>query len=98
MPRYYLNICNGSGFVEDEEGFELPGLDAAREKAIDGLRDIMAGEMRRGEINMGSYIEIEDENHRVVMTVPFLEAVRVTTEHGQRGERPLPRPDGGAKQ
>lgn len=87
MPRFYLHVCNGSGFVEDEEGTELSGLDEARQKAIDGLRDIMATEMRRGEINMGSFIEIEGEDHRLLMTVPFLEAVRVTSELGPRPDR-----------
>jgi hypothetical protein len=94
MPRFYLHVCDGSGFSEDDEGVELAGPDEARRKAIDGLRDIMAGEMRRGEINMGSFIEIEDQEHRLVMTVSFAEAVRVTAEPGQRPERrPLKKED-----
>ena len=87
MPLYYLHVCNGTGFVEDEEGLELPGLEAARSKAIDGLRDIMAAEMRRGEINMGAFIEIEGEDHQLLTIVPFSEAVRVSTEHGQGRDR-----------
>jgi hypothetical protein len=84
MPRYYLHICNGSGSVEDEEGAELPNLEAARVKAVEGLRDIMASEMKRGEINLGSFIEIEDENRQLVMTVPFTDAVSVTNRTGSR--------------
>ena len=95
MPRFYLHICNGTGFTEDEEGTDLADVEAARRKAIDGLRDIMATEMRRGEINMGSFIEIEDEQHQLVATIPFLEAVRVTAEAGQRPDR-APPPDEGA--
>ena len=82
MPRYYLHVCNGTGFVEDEEGVELPGVDAARRQAIDGLRDIMAAEMRRGEVNMASFIEIEDEDRRLVSTVSFADAIHITSDQG----------------
>lgn len=79
MPRFYLHVCNGDGFVEDEEGLDLPSLAAARFKAIQGLRDILAGEIRSGVLRRASFIEIEDERHELVMTVPFLEAVRETS-------------------
>lgn len=84
MPRYYFHVCNGSGFTEDEEGKELPDEEAARKEAILGLRDIGAGELRLGEMNLGSFIEVEDEAHRLVMTVNFSDAVRIANERGQR--------------
>ena len=87
MPRFYLHVCNGSGFVEDEEGLELPGPEAARDAAIKGLRDIMAGEMQKGEIHAGSYIEVEDEDRRLLTTVFFREAVRVTSGPAARAAR-----------
>ena len=46
MPRFYLHLCNGTGFTEDDDGVELAGLDAARAAAIAALRDVMAGELR----------------------------------------------------
>ena len=82
MPRFFLHICNGNGFTEDQEGQDLPDLAAAREAAIKGLRDILAGEMRDGEMNLGSFIEIEDEGHRLLMTVPTDAAINVTNERG----------------
>ena len=87
MPRFYLHVCNGNGFVEDEEGADLPDAEAARLRAIEGLRDLLASELRDGELNMASFIEIEDENHLLVTTVPFMDAVQVTTRHGKRPGR-----------
>lgn len=52
MPRFYLHICNGSGFVEDEEGMNLPDLAAARKEALKGLRSLLAEELRSGTLNM----------------------------------------------
>jgi hypothetical protein len=45
MARYYLHICNGTGFVEDEEGAELPGDQEARHLAVQGARDLMSSEI-----------------------------------------------------
>lgn len=78
MPIFYLHVCNGGGFVEDTEGQELRDGEAARAVAIEGLRDILAGELRNGDLNTASFIEIEDEHGRKVRTVSFAEAVRVT--------------------
>jgi len=80
VPRFYFHICNGSGFTEDTEGQEFPDEAAARKEAVRGLRDVGAGEMMRGEMNLGSFIEVEDELHNLVMTVEFGEAVRFSNE------------------
>ena len=84
VPRFYFHVCNGSGFTEDDEGSEVADLSEARTNAIKGLRDIMASELKRGELNLGSFIEIEDEAHELVMTVPFADAVNVATIKGAR--------------
>ena len=87
MPLFYLHVCNGDGFTEDELGHELPNLEAARHEAIQGLRSIVADEMKNGILNMASFIEIEDEHHHLLMTVPFGDAVDVATRIGKRPER-----------
>lgn len=84
MPRFYFHLCNGSGFNEDTEGQEFPDEAAARKEAVRGLRDVSAGEMMRGEMNVGSFIQIEDENHNLLMTVEFGEAVRVSNEPSRK--------------
>jgi hypothetical protein len=77
MPRYYLHICNENGFTEDDEGLDLPDLDTARLKAIEGLKDVLATELLEGELDLGSFIEIEDEQHQLLMTIHLSEVVRV---------------------
>lgn len=80
MPKYHLHICNGSGFTEDVEGHEYADTDEAVEAAKRGIRDLMAGELQRGEINIASFIEIEDERRQLVRTVAFTEAVAVKSD------------------
>jgi hypothetical protein len=77
MPIFYLHVCNGNGFNEDREGIEFPDAAAARDEAIRGLRSIAADDMLRGEMDLSSFVEIEDEQHQPVETVHFADAVNV---------------------
>lgn len=79
MPLYYFHICNGNGFIEDEEGRELADDSEARSAAVAGARDIMAEEMRSGQLNPASFIEVEDSERRHLFTLTFSEAYTVTT-------------------
>jgi hypothetical protein len=77
VPLYFFHVCNGDGFTEDEEGRELPDLEAARAYAIRDARSIMADELQHGVMNLASFIEIE-EGGELRMTVPFSDAFEFT--------------------
>jgi hypothetical protein len=81
MPRFFMHVCNGNGFVEDQEGVELANGDLARVRAIEAARDVMAGDLRRGELDLSSFIEVEDEEHNLLFTLHFSEAVKLTARH-----------------
>jgi hypothetical protein len=81
MPRYYFHVCNGTGFVQDEEGEELPDLEAARLAAIRSARSIMASDVQRGILDLSSFIEIEDSEKRLALTLGFQEALDMTRQH-----------------
>jgi len=78
MPRFFFHVCDGTGFIEDEEGRELPDLAIARSAALKGARSIMADELQRGHLDLSSFIEIEDEAHTLLLTLAFQDAVRIT--------------------
>ena len=81
MPRFYLHVCNGNGFVQDEEGQELPDLEAARAEAIRSARSIMASDVQRGMLDLSSFIEIENADRQLVHTLCFEEAVDLAKRH-----------------
>lgn len=81
MPRFYLHVCNGTGFIQDEEGQELPDLEAARSEAIKTARSIMASDVQRGMLDLSSFIEIENAEKRLVHTLCFGDAVDLTKRH-----------------
>ncbi len=72
---------NGNGFIEDEEGTELPDEATARINAIAAARDLMASDLRGGELDLTSLIEVEDEAHKSLFTIRFADAVRLTAKH-----------------
>jgi hypothetical protein len=76
MPRYYRHIRHGDELMEDPEGIELPGLDAARAEAIDGIRDLLGEAIRRGKDDLlDDAIVITDEAGQELMTIPFREGL-----------------------
>jgi hypothetical protein len=81
MPRFYFHVCNGNGFDQDEEGQELPNVEAARLAAVRHARSIMAGDVRRGILDLSSFVEIEDESKQLVETLCFAEALDMTKRH-----------------
>ena len=85
MPRFYMHICNGTGFVEDMEGVELPDEATARAKAIEAARDVMAADLRAGELALTSFIEVEDEGKRLLFTLTFADAVQIKAQHRPPG-------------
>ncbi|WP_230530800.1 DUF6894 family protein [Microvirga roseola] len=76
MPRYYCHIRQGGQIIEDSEGVDLPDIDAARDDALHGIRDLLSEAVRQGKDDwLDDAIIIADETGRELMTIPFIEAL-----------------------
>lgn len=76
MPRYFFHIRN-SEHVDDAEGRELPDLEAAREHALEGARDLVCEDIRKGWLNLDHYVEVADEAGVVLLRLTFRDAFRI---------------------
>jgi hypothetical protein len=76
LPRFYLSLRDGE-FLRDDEGQEFASLDAARDTAVRGAREIMAEDVKRGVLSLGDSVEITDENGQRVATVAFRDAIQI---------------------
>jgi hypothetical protein len=77
VPRYYFHLHNDLD-VTDDEGKELPDLEAAREWAACNAQMVMAQTLKdEGKINFKHTIDIEDEQGAVLATVRFKDSVQV---------------------
>lgn len=77
MPRFYFHLRNDLD-VPDEEGKELPSLEAALELAASEARKL-AGEIVKesGRITLSHRIDIEDDRHTFLASVSIRDVVRV---------------------
>ena len=83
MPRYFLNIRNNISFTRDEEGCELADADAARDVAVKGARSLMSTEVaEQGKLDLRARIEVMDEAGKIVLIVPFREALNIVDNNG----------------
>jgi hypothetical protein len=87
-------MCNGNGFMEDEEGVELADKAAAYEKAVAAAREVKGEELRGGELDLTSFIEVEDEAGKLILTLAFDEAVSIRRDHAKDRPRRSARNEG----
>ena len=77
MQRYYLHLDERLG-VRDDEGEWYDSVEEARRAAIAAAREIMAVQLREGELSLSGRILIADEQQNAILVVPFSQAVRIT--------------------
>ena len=73
MARYFFHIFNDE-IVVDEEGIELPTVEAVREHALEGARSLVCESVKKGHLNLDHRIEVTDAKNVSVLTLTFREA------------------------
>ena len=77
MPRYFFHLHNDIDSL-DEEGVELPGLEAARAMARRSVQFAAAESVKdEGHLVLDHHIDIADESGAIVETVRFRDVVTV---------------------
>lgn len=86
MPRYFFDLHNDVD-VLDEEGKELPNLEAAKAEALREVREMLQASITdSGTINLRHHIDVRDETGRIMHVIHFEDVVTV-----QRGDEVLSR-------
>jgi hypothetical protein len=78
MPRFYFHLYECGRLIVDDEGREVSDLDSLRGLALTEAREVMAAEVKAGKLCLSCYIQVNDEQQRVVLSVPFREALDIT--------------------
>jgi nitrous oxidase accessory protein NosD len=77
MPRFYFHLLNDID-APDDEGVELPDMEAARAHAVRQARVTFAETAKdQGKVVLHHRIDIENEEGAVLDTVHFGDAVTV---------------------
>jgi hypothetical protein len=75
--RYFFHVVNGDGRSQDHEGAELPSPDEARAHAVDGVRSMLAEDVRVGTLDLAGRIEVTDERGAQLFDVRYCDAVSI---------------------
>jgi hypothetical protein len=76
MPLFFIDLLNGSGSWQDEEGYELPDLAAALEEARDSARHLMASDLKDGRpLGVNRVFRIREEAGAEVASVRFADVI-----------------------
>ena len=76
MQRYFFHLYDDMT-VLDEEGAELPSVQAARERAFADARQMACAEVLEGHLNLRHRIDVVDERGEVLFTVQFRDTVEI---------------------
>lgn len=70
MPRFYFHVFD-EVVALDVEGVDLPDLAAAQKVALDGARELICDQVRKGHLNLGHRVEVTDERGETVLKIAF---------------------------
>jgi hypothetical protein len=76
MPRYYFDLLDGNDLYPDDEGLELPSIEAARQEAAHSLADLLrdAAHGGTGQAVRQMSVEVRNEVGLVLRLKSSLEA------------------------
>jgi len=69
MPLF-INFQNVNVLIQDDEGIDLPSLEAARQVALISAREILADNVKSGTKDRLVAITITNESGQELMTIP----------------------------
>lgn len=79
MSRYYLQLRNHAGEILDPEGTDCFDNGTLRNVVLVNARDLIAGDVRKGVLDLSFRIDAEDASGAVVHSLPFTDAIEVST-------------------
>ena len=80
MARYFMHLRDSTDELLDPEGIELVDLEAVRQSVMRAARDILAGDLRNGVVDLRYRIDAENEGGAIVYSLAFKHAFSIIPE------------------
>ena len=75
-----MHLRNSTDELLDAEGIELNDIDAVRKNVMSAARDLLAGDLRNGVLDLRYRIDAENPGGKVVYTLAFKNAFSIIAE------------------
>jgi hypothetical protein len=76
MPYFFFHVHDDLETV-DEEGLDLPDVEAARREALLGARALACGEVMAGALHLEHHISVSDATGLTLFEIRFGDAVAI---------------------
>jgi hypothetical protein len=80
VPLFYFHLHDRFGAVPDPDARELANLEVVRAQALKGARSIICEDVRDGCVDLTGRIDVYDGAGKLVLSLPFKEAVELVLE------------------
>lgn len=80
VSRYYLQLRNHAGETLDPDGTECFDKETLRNVVLLNARDVIAGDVKRGVIDLSFRIDAENASGLLVHSLSFADAVEVMSD------------------
>ncbi len=80
MAKYFLHLRDGVDETLDIEGTEYADIEGVRTPPLLGARDLMAGDIRDGVIDLRCRIDAENEQGELICSLPFERAIEIISK------------------
>jgi hypothetical protein len=77
VSMFFFHVRTGERFARDEEGIDLPDLDAARQEATASVREIVANAILAGEPVGDRAVHVVDQTDALVFAIQFRDVIRL---------------------
>jgi len=82
MPLFFFHINENGDVLYDEEGSDHPDLQAAREEAIEGIRQIISAAVLAGSpLDLDREMHVDDDARHTLLKIKFREVVDFNEGH-----------------
>jgi hypothetical protein len=80
MARYFMHLRDGTDELLDPEGVDLDSIEAVRKNVMTAARDVLAGDLRNGVVDLRYRIDAENEGGQIVYSLAFRHAFSIVPE------------------
>ena len=87
MPRYFFNIQRGDETIIDEEGIDLPDIDAVRLEARQGAKEILSEDLLKEVDHPHQAFIVRDETGQIVLTLDMKLSANLAVSGGSHLEK-----------
>jgi hypothetical protein len=85
MPRYFMQLRDGSEELLDPDGLEYADIDILQKNVLVAVRELISEDVKSGVVDLRFRIDAEDRDGSIVYSLAFTRALEIIPEDRPHG-------------